>query len=59
MTGELAKLQNGFDQKEQAGGHRTDPPSSTTYSSVVSRESVRLSFLVAALNGLDVTCHHE
>ena len=37
-----------------AGGHLTDPPSSMTYSSVVSRESVRIAFLVAALNGLDV-----
>jgi hypothetical protein len=32
-----------------AGGHVTDPPSSLTYSSVVSRDSVRLVFLVAAL----------
>ncbi len=37
-----------------AGGHVTDPPTSLTYSSVVSRESVRIAFLVAALNGLDV-----
>jgi Reverse transcriptase (RNA-dependent DNA polymerase) len=32
----------------------TDPPSSITYASVVSRESVRIAFLIAALNGLDV-----
>ena len=37
-----------------AGGHLTDPPSSMTYSTVVSRESVRIAFLVAALNNLDV-----
>ena len=37
-----------------AGGHMTDPPSSITYASVVSRESVRLAFLIAALNGLEV-----
>jgi hypothetical protein len=37
-----------------AGGHVTDPPSSLTYSSVVSRDSVRLAFLIAALNDPDV-----
>jgi hypothetical protein len=31
-----------------AGGHMTDPPSTITYSSVVSRESVRIAFLLAA-----------
>ena len=36
------------------GGHLTDAPSSVTYSRVVSRDSVCLAFLVAALNGLDV-----
>ena len=39
-----------------AGGHMTDPPSSITYSSVVSRESVRITFTIAALNDLDVLC---
>jgi len=34
-----------------AGGHMTETPSSITYSSVVSRDSVRIMFLVAALNG--------
>ena len=33
-----------------AGGHLTDPPKESVYSSVVSRESVRLAFLAAALN---------
>jgi hypothetical protein len=37
-----------------AGGHTTDTPGSITYSSVVSRDSVRLAFLVAGLNDLDV-----
>ena len=37
-----------------AGGHLTDPPISMTYSSVVTRESVRIAFLVAALNNLSV-----
>ena len=37
-----------------AGGHTTDTPSSITYSSVVSRDSVRIAFLVAALNDLDI-----
>lgn len=37
-----------------AGGHETEPTKDATYSSVVSRESVRLAFTVAALNGLDI-----
>ena len=37
-----------------AGGHMTAPPSSMTYASVVSRESVRIAFLLAALNGCDI-----
>lgn len=37
-----------------AGGHMTDPPRESTYSSVVSRDSVRLAFLIAALNDLNV-----
>jgi hypothetical protein len=37
-----------------AGGHKTDPPSSMTYSSVVSRDSIRIAFLLAALNDLEV-----
>ena len=37
-----------------AGGHLTTTPTFLTYSSVVSRESVRIAFLLAALNGLDV-----
>ena len=37
-----------------AGGHLTSVPTSMTYSSVVSRDTVRIGFLLAALNGLDV-----
>jgi Reverse transcriptase (RNA-dependent DNA polymerase) len=37
-----------------AGGHLTDPPKETVYSSVVTRESVRIFFLICALNDLDV-----
>ena len=37
-----------------AGGHLTKPPASLTYSSVVSQESVRIGFLLAALNDLDI-----
>ncbi len=37
-----------------AGGHMTDPLTSLTYSSVVSRVSIRLAFLIAALNDLDI-----
>ena len=37
-----------------AGGHLTDAPTSLTYSSVVSRDSIRMAFLIAALNGLEV-----
>jgi hypothetical protein len=37
-----------------AGGHVTETPASLTYQSVVSRESVRIAFLIAALNDLDI-----
>jgi hypothetical protein len=37
-----------------AGGHMTEPPAAATYASVVSRESVRLGLLIAALNGLSI-----
>jgi hypothetical protein len=37
-----------------AGGHMTDQPEVATYASVVSRESVRLGLLIAALNGLSI-----
>ena len=37
-----------------ADGYMTDPPKDMTYATVVSRESVRLSFLAAALNDLNI-----
>lgn len=37
-----------------AGGHLTDEPSTMSYASVVSRDSVRILFTIAALNNLDV-----
>ena len=37
-----------------AGGHMTDPPASQTFARVVSRESVRIGLLLAALNDLNV-----
>ena len=37
-----------------ADGHKTDPPATLTYASVVSRDPVRLFFLLAALNDLKV-----
>ena len=37
-----------------AGGHQTEVPTESVYSSVVSRDSVRIAFTIAALNGLDV-----
>ena len=41
-----------------AGGHKTVTPAALTYSSVVSRDSVRIAFTIAALNDLQVqTCN--
>ncbi len=37
-----------------ARGHMANPPTSMTYASVVSRESVQIAFLLAALNDLEV-----
>ena len=37
-------------------GHRTATPSSVTYSTVVSLDSVRIVLLIAALNELDTKC---
>ena len=39
-----------------AGGHRTKPPAAITYSSVVSRDSVRFCLLLAALNDIEILC---
>ena len=50
------KMGENFRRKARmvAGGHMTSTPSSLTYSSVVSRDSVRIIFTIAALNGLKV-----
>ena len=50
------KLGKGFRRKARfvGDGHKTKPPSSITYSSVLSRDSVRIMLLVAALNNLDI-----
>ena len=50
------KLGENFCRKAQlvADGHKTQPPSLVTYSSVVTRDSVRICLLLAALNELDV-----
>jgi hypothetical protein len=37
-----------------AGGHQTEVPSESVYSSYVSTDSVRIAFLIAALNDLDI-----
>ena len=37
-----------------AGGHRTEAPATITYASVVSRETVRIALMLAALNDLQV-----
>ena len=37
-----------------AGGHKTDAPATITYASVVSRETVRIALMLAALNDLQV-----
>ena len=59
ITGHLifdVKLGENFRRKARwvADGHKTSAPSAVTYSTVVSRDSVRIIFLVAALNDLDV-----
>ena len=50
------KLGENFRRKARlvADGHKTATPASVTYSTVVSRDSVRICLMLAALNGLDV-----
>ena len=50
------KLGENFRRKARyvAGGHMTETPASLTYSSVVARDSVRIAFVLAALNDLDI-----
>ena len=50
------KIGENFRRKARlvAGGHTTETPATLTYSSVVSRDSVRIALTMAALNGLTV-----
>ena len=50
------KMENNFRRKARlvAGGHMLDTPPILTYSSVVSRETVRIALTMAALNDLEV-----
>ena len=50
------KMSENFRRKARlvADGHKTTSPSSITYSSVVSRDSVRIALTLAALNDLDI-----
>ncbi len=50
------KLGENFCRKARlvGDGHKTETPSSVTYSSVVSRDSVRICLMIAALNELDL-----
>ena len=59
ITGHLVfdvKLGENFRRKARycADGHKTGAPASVTYSTVVSRDSVRILLTVAALNDLDI-----
>lgn len=42
-----------------AGGHQTAPPKDITFASVVSRDSIRIAFLVAALNDLEILSRYQ
>ncbi len=50
------KMGENFRRKARfvADGHKTDTPAAMTYSSVVSRDSVRIALTIAALNDLDI-----
>ena len=50
------KMDGKFTRKARlvADGHTTLPPPSITYSSVVSKESFRIAFILASLNELDI-----
>eukprot|EP00978_Attheya_sp_CCMP212_P017505 scaffold46664_cov63-Attheya_sp.AAC.6 len=59
ITGHLVfdvKLGENFRRKARycADGHKTGAPSSVTYSTVVSRDSVRILLTIAALNDLKI-----
>ena len=57
MTGHLVfDVKTDFTRKAiwVLDGHKTPDPVGSTYAGVVSRESMRIAFTYAALNGLDV-----
>ena len=59
ITGHIifdVKLGEGFRRKARfvGDGHKTETPNAVTYSSVVSRDSVRIILMIAALNDLDI-----
>ena len=61
ITGHLVldvKLGENFQRKVRycADGHNTEAPAALTYSTVVSRNSVQVLLMIAALNGLDLQC---
>ena len=47
---------NDFNRKAQyvSGGHMTEPPSSITYPSVVSREIIRIALTMSEINDLEI-----
>jgi len=51
------KMDGSFTGKARlvADGHKTKPPTSITYLSVVSRDSVRIALIIASLNSLHVS----
>jgi len=51
------KMDGSFTRKARlvADGHKTRPPTSMTYSSVVARDSVRIALTIASLNSLNVS----
>jgi len=51
------KMDGAFSRKARlvANGHKTKPPASITYSSVASRDSVRIALTIASLNSLHVS----
>jgi hypothetical protein len=50
------KMGENFRRKSRfvADGHKTKTPVAMTYSSAVSRDSVRIALMIAALNDLDI-----
>ncbi len=50
------KMDGSFTRKARlvADGHKTKLPTSMTYSSVVSRESIRMALTIASLNSLKI-----